>query len=144
MSNLPYLCNFRAIVHTWKEDDSVFHEVLHIDTWNTDFIFLSKDNTKTLSKLLDPHKERKQHSTEYGAELLNEMDVEYFFPDKFEFSKESKFYEILGQINEHTSCDYWGEWDSEYETENLKIQEVCEKNLINLNIIHTEGEISNG
>lgn len=39
MSNLPYLCHFRAIVHTWDDIEEPGDEVLQLTTWVDSFEF---------------------------------------------------------------------------------------------------------
>jgi hypothetical protein len=129
------------------------HEVLHSDVWDSRFLFRSKarklKDDKNLSFLLDKYsKESNQikfcpyNSTkpyfnesslstiEYASECMTMYDIAgLLMENDLKDSEGEKYYEIIGKLLDECWTDYWGEADSEFDVEDIKIQEIDEKDV---------------
>ena len=146
MSKLPYLCDFRFVIHVWiTEKDPITkeefdwskpsYELFMEETWCKGFNFLPK---KLPSKVFmfdetsrtNPIASRK---AEYGMEILGNGElidniIEAYLKLKLK-PNEEKYYEVVGKIHEYTWQCYEGDWDSECEVSAIKFQELDEKDI---------------
>jgi hypothetical protein len=124
MSRLPYLCHFRAIVHTYEGGN----EVLDLSTWTDGFTFRSikeyeKDKKEDLSDLLNHpsgiqilegsqsyYNDGMTSATDYGKEILENGDmVSRIIEGDIKPDDEEHYYEIIGKLHYHSFQNYEGE-----------------------------------
>lgn len=150
---LPYLCDFRFFIHIWKTEEFDDHEVLYLETSSNNFILRSKEKFEkdksnlngylfNVSRGLNLPENIKfsegmhmylnggsLRAEEYGKELLSDGDlIQTIIKDDIK-AEGDKYFEVSGTLHEFTSRDYWGEYDSDYEIENLNFQEVAEEDV---------------
>jgi hypothetical protein len=142
MSNLPYLCDFRVVVHTWDFDvdqstqekiewEKSQIEILKVETWSHGFNFLSKTG-RTINFIMnqrDPSSPQRAINMEYGHELLNESIVQDIV-DSYVKPTGEKFFEIVGKLHEFTTGpNHEGEYDSETDVSEIEFQELLEEDI---------------
>jgi hypothetical protein len=134
MSKLPYLCHFRAIVHVWNnivEDvEDPGDEVLQLTTWVDSFEFRSKEQFEERKKILsleDVHD--KLYAKDYGKEIIDDSDIILGIIEKYIKPEGDKYYEIIGKIHLFSSQNYYGEWENEDDTSDVRIQEIIQEDV---------------
>jgi hypothetical protein len=150
MSDLPYLCHFRIIIHIWKTDKYDDDETLEIQTWTNseDFIFRGKkqfekdqkdllywlkqsegnDKIKFSKGTLD-YITNTRPDEDTGYEHLNDSDLISRIIEGDIKVQGNKYYEITGKLHLSFAQDYWGEWDCEEDVSDLKFQEIAEEDV---------------
>ena len=143
MSNLPYLCNFRAIVHTYE----CGNEVLDLSTWTDGFTFRStkqyEKDKNDLSKYLNHssdiqilegsqsyYNDGMTGATEYGKEILENGDmVSRIIEGDIKPDDEEHYYEIIGKLHYHSFQNYEGEWDGDDDVTEIRFQELSKEDV---------------
>ena len=143
MSRLPYLCHFRAIVHTYEDG----HESFDLSTWVEGFEFRSlkqyekdkKDLLKYLERPFNIGMEEGSRSyfndgiasaTEYGQECIKNGDmIARIIEDDIKPDENEHYYEIIGKYHFHSYQNYEGEWDSDDDLSDLKFQELAKEDV---------------
>lgn len=155
---MKYLCDFRLILHTWTDEPdgtewtTPQHEVMNSDVWDSRFLFRSKkqkeEDSKSLSFWLDASREsdkikfiedtnahayynvKSMRSIDYAAECIKDYNIASLIVENdLKDSKGEKYYEIIGKLVEESWTDYWGECDSDFDVEDIQIQEIDEKDV---------------
>jgi hypothetical protein len=143
MSRLPYLCHFRAIIHTFDGT----HEDFDLSTWVDGFEFRSlkqfEKDKKDLSKYLDivcnikmvegSHSyfnDRTTSAMDYGKECISEGDIiARIIESDIKPDDQEHYYEIIGKYHFHSYQNYEGEWDSDDDVTDVKFQELSKEDV---------------
>lgn len=143
MSRLPYLCHFRAIVHTWDGG----HESFDLSTWVEGFEFRSlkqfeKDKTDLSKWLGQPgdikmvegshsyFNDRTISATDYGKECIGDGDIiDRIIESDIKPDDQEHYYEIIGKYHFHAYQNYEGEWDCDDEVTNVQFQELAKEDV---------------
>jgi hypothetical protein len=135
---MKYTCDFRLILHVWLDNDKVSYEILDSGVWNNDFLFRSKALAKQNKTFVDaknklPHlfplkgnndymNPRMFYADEHGNELLTN-NIESLIEADIKPAKES-YWEVVGKIEDLTYQTYEGDYDSDTEFKDVKVQEL--------------------
>ena len=151
MSDLPYLCHFRIIIHIWKTAKYDDVETLEIQTWTNseDFMFRNKkqfekdqkkilllgrtetkgDNKiKFLKGTLD-YITNTRPDEDTGYEHLKDSDIIQRIIDHDIKPEGDKYYEITGKLHFSSFPTYYGDWDSDEDVSDIKFQEIAEEDV---------------
>lgn len=150
MSDLPYLCHFRIIIHIRKTDKYDDDETLEIQTWADyeDFMFRSKKQFEKDKKDLSYWLKQSEGSdkikfskgthgylkttlsnSEIGEDLLKDSDIIERIIEHDIKPKGDKYYEITGKLHFSSFQTYYGDWDCDEDVSNLKFQEIAEEDV---------------
>lgn len=144
MSKMPYICDFRFIIHVWDTEvdpltqevvewTSPMHEDFMLETWRAGFNFLSKEEKENFQKIFTNRRERgdpiASEMADYGKESLANSDTISHIIEAYIKPKGEKFFEVTGKLHEHCYQDYEGDWDCETEVSDVEFQEVDEKDI---------------
>jgi hypothetical protein len=153
MSRLPYICNFRAIVHVWQEDPDgdgrtmwhpFAHEVFDLATWTDGFEFRSlkqyEKDKFDLSKYLNSEiqmvegedsfrNDGMMSAVDYGKEIIENGDIIHSIIEGDIKPDGERYYEIIGKLHFHSYRGYDGEWDSEEDLSEIKFQELAQNDV---------------
>jgi hypothetical protein len=143
MSDLPYLCDFRVIIHTWDfefdrstqekiEWEKSQIEILKVETWSQGFNFISKTkrNTDFIMKSRDPASPLRLSKAEYGNDIIRTDDILKSIVDDTIKPSGERFYEIIGKLYEYThGPNHENEYDSETEVGDIEYQELEESDI---------------
>lgn len=143
MSRLPYLCNFRIILHTYERE----HEVFDISTWVEGFEFRSlqqfENDKNFLFKWLNHPGNIKMEEglkryindklisgSEYGKDIIESGNIihhiieSYINPDD-----KDHYYEVIGKLYFASYQNHEGEWDSDDEVDDIIFQELSKEDV---------------
>jgi hypothetical protein len=143
MSRLPYICHFRAIVHTFEDWNEVFDVATWVDGFEMRSIKQYEKDKNDLSKYLNDSQsiqmidgfqsylnDNTMSAIDYGKEILDDSDmISRIIECDIEPDKEEHYYEIIGKLHYYSFQNYEGEWDSEDDVSDIQFQELAKEDV---------------